>query len=178
MMHNSDSDEVETRPDGGLELGNTSMNTLEVVEGCLFSILVGVLGGDGYVLPTSAAQQINALFLQSWDNNTDSVYEIRENFLKLLWHMVITLIEQTPHTHAAQRTLVHLILELQKIPEDEARIASVSCSPRRQKSIIELLTPERQGNLILPWKQLCGLNSSMEEYLRCKWSLPEECTHD
>ncbi|KAJ5378133.1 uncharacterized protein N7496_005542 [Penicillium cataractarum] len=130
MVYSCDSDKIEICQDGRLELEYTSEDSLEEMEERLLSILLDMLAGDPYA-----------------GGDSDFTYEMPEVFLKQLWDMVIALVEQIPHTHEAQCTMMKLILELQKIPEEEeARIAS--------------------GKLILPWKQLCGLNSCMEEHFR------------
>lgn len=140
MVYSCDSDEIEICQDGRLELEYTCVDSLEEMEERLLPILFDMLGGDPYVRPPAAARRINTLFLQCWANrlseDEDSTYQMPEAFLKQLWYMVITLIEQIPHTHEAQRTMMKLILELQKIPEEEVRIASVSFQLHEEKYII------------------------------------------
>jgi hypothetical protein len=134
MVYSSDSSEIETCQDGGLELQYNSVNTLEGLKRVYYQSWFICLAATP-MCGISAARRINTLFLQRWDNNTDSAHNIPETFLKLLRNMVVTLIEQVPHTHGGQRTMVNLILELQKIPQEEGRRVNVSCPPSKEISI-------------------------------------------
>jgi hypothetical protein len=130
MVYNGETYDLETCQDGKLELEfeieEPAFTFLEQVKDRLLSILLDMIHGDPYVRPSSAARRINQLFRQE-----RSICENPDDFFKLLWDMMIALVEQIPYTHEAQRTVITLILELNKLAEDEAQVLSVS-SPMKK----------------------------------------------
>jgi hypothetical protein len=132
MAYSYDTYEIENCQDGKLEIQFASPKLLPGFEGRLSNILLHMIRGDPYVRPPSAARQVNRLFLE-W--TSDESHQ-DDSFLETLWKMVISLVEQIPHTHEAQRTMISLILELQKLRAEEGRIEKVSGASKKLRGLL------------------------------------------